>query len=786
MNFPFTIGKRINRGTHFEYQKITFPAASPLKIGRLREGYSLIENSQEAGASHWHDMLDTFQIILDATALSHLNTQLSTPPAGEPVFLFEVPENGRITVVEKEGRLLFLFQTFNYRFWEIPLGNSTDTSKRPLGNTLVFSREPFSQFEASIVHDIIKETLINWSVANKGSRLLFLGSNDRISRAQTNQINGDRRIANQIVNLLTNPGGGAFNNDIYMPSHNYYLPVKEGYLIPLFYMTDRNWLSDPSANPAKYKIGISDIPSIDEVITNEKWSWFHALEFLIRKEFEGIVLQQQDAFPASTFNDYTRTNSLKGWFPLSATLNASRISKIKYKNLEIFNPIQNELPSAITSFSSISTNSFFLNGSDTLEIYSLTNYSWSKQGLMDLSQGLSPTVPQPHPPIEPIDNNTNNISVGTPNVGEFLKVSKFNVPPPIPINSFNIVINYVQNYNSDNNATNDAEYYLDRFIQRVRDIRFHNSAQINEWFIRNYGSDYIDWYNTNMDTQYIDIANTKIRFNTAWDKVSLMFPSTSNANFIQFICLMMESSNEVGWSFSPRSEALDLSGTFKYNRRGNILASTLFQAHSLFRNTHEHNAAAGTNGEINNNLIIHSMPAQITADWSGHATYPAAAGYSPDPRISESGMISQADFYKFRGRGIIQNTWRGAYKRIISEILRIRNDPGVHPHISRIGNNWFAHAHSEEDIATISTNEEWDTLFQDTNFHIACYAVQSHALGWGHPYWDLPMDAHELLKSGSNRDRSIWSVGSHINGGNPVYAPGLVSKVMKVVQKLSI
>ncbi|MCW2276522.1 hypothetical protein GJ654_20395 [Rhodoblastus acidophilus] len=141
--------------------------------------------------------------------------------------------------------------------------------------------------------------------------------------------------------------------------------------------------------------------------------------------------------------------------------------------------------------------------------------------------------------------------------------------------------------------------------------------------------------------------------------------------------------------------------------------------------------------------------------WKGDRYPKSDFPVSPDPKVS--GIILEADFYKFRGRGLIQTTWRSNYVDIINLILKSDVEIGD----GRIVKRWRSAGRSADDIATISTNAEWDELFIDNNFVTAVAAIKLHA--WRGRYMPLS-ESTEVINSDKNG--SILAVGKRLNGGD--------------------
>ncbi|HWF48232.1 MAG TPA: hypothetical protein VG168_14580, partial [Bryobacteraceae bacterium] len=141
-------------------------------------------------------------------------------------------------------------------------------------------------------------------------------------------------------------------------------------------------------------------------------------------------------------------------------------------------------------------------------------------------------------------------------------------------------------------------------------------------------------------------------------------------------------------------------------------------------------------------------------------------------------FIQQADFYKFRGRGFIQMTWRANYKQLVKYV---QNYPGAHPTILQFKSRWTGK--DPDTVCTMSTNDDWDTLFQQTDLIVASRAVGLHNEAPGNQYLKLAEDAATLTAM-SDVMKSFYRMGLKISGG-AAYAALFTNRVIQVLTTLN-
>ncbi|MBY3136546.1 hypothetical protein [Rhizobium laguerreae] len=147
---------------------------------------------------------------------------------------------------------------------------------------------------------------------------------------------------------------------------------------------------------------------------------------------------------------------------------------------------------------------------------------------------------------------------------------------------------------------------------------------------------------------------------------------------------------------------------------------------------------------------------QSTTDavWSGD-TYPKR-DYPTSGRPDEMGYILAADFFKFRGRGLIQTTWRSNYKRLVQHIQTYNGDNEL---ILKYKELWSPTNYTSDEVCSLSGDDDWNELFRDPLLEIPVAAVKLHAVDG--KYLPLSND-HEIVNSSDKG--SIIFLGDRLGG----------------------
>lgn len=326
----------------------------------------------------------------------------------------------------------------------------------------------------------------------------------------------------------------------------------------------------------------------------------------------------------------------------------------------------------------------------------------------------------------------------------------------------------------------------DQLAAAARDVLFQAGGDIDNFFVAQTGATFIDWFNRhlarNAHWPNLWLGSTpavRARFTRIWDQIPTIF-GTGSITLVQFSALQCILINEVGCDLQPVCEACGrtnypgLAYPFStipgvkqtYNSAPlNKLAGDLFFADDAFWSAHRNKPLAAQ---------VRNHP-QLRANWNG-TRYPSSSfPTSVDPALT--GFVQEADFFKFRGRGFIQVTWRANYKEMISWIKQYT---GNQPTLGEFASRW--EGQDPELVATQSSSSDWDTLFQESDLVVACASVGLHNRASGN-YLTLAHDA-ETLCLGEDRPGTLFRVGRRVSGGI-AYARLFRARVIELLTTLN-
>ena len=316
-------------------------------------------------------------------------------------------------------------------------------------------------------------------------------------------------------------------------------------------------------------------------------------------------------------------------------------------------------------------------------------------------------------------------------------------------------------------------------MPNYRTKTFTNSRDVDAFFQSLGGSQgFVDWFNANMAGK--DNWNGK-RINNSqnWDKVwtsGTLLYNKDSFNLIEFLCINSIMINETGGTFLPITEGVGSSGhpgiAYAFDKIGTKVSyntlGTNKTAYQLFSDSNFKNAhVTKPFGDI--------LKDSTDTRWSNDV-FPQGFSGNISNETSVSGktntFLTETDFVKFRGRGYIQTTGRNVYKPIITYVLNYSGSDSV---INSTKSAWSSYKGDLDAIASSSTNQQWDDLFQKTNSIIANYAVWLHSSNGKKYSW---IDA---VQSDSNLEKAIKNVAAKIAGGGgaTIYINLFYARVMQ-------
>lgn len=320
------------------------------------------------------------------------------------------------------------------------------------------------------------------------------------------------------------------------------------------------------------------------------------------------------------------------------------------------------------------------------------------------------------------------------------------------------------------------------FFTQLAGTSFSDGKALGSFFRGTIGTDFPPWFNAKVANraEWKDRAikpEGLTRFQPAWDSFLAQRPATL-LEVLAYTCIFI---NETGGTFVPKSEG--------FGRTGHPGIAYLFDGfditdssgHSFHKASYNKGPGGRTAGSLFRDPLFNQahgtkplgkvLAGTTDPAWEGE-TYPQGSfPTSGDP--AQTGYILEADFFKFRGRGLIQTTWREGYKKLVPFIQAYA---GSQPVVLKYRTLWAGK--DPDEVCTISSNADWDALFQQSDLAVPCASMLIHAKAGGY----LPLSADPAIANGEGRG-SVVRMGLRISGSAD-YGRLLRARMARIVEAL--
>lgn len=322
-------------------------------------------------------------------------------------------------------------------------------------------------------------------------------------------------------------------------------------------------------------------------------------------------------------------------------------------------------------------------------------------------------------------------------------------------------------------------------LHTVSTTFFTDAADIDNFFIKTGGEDFVSWFNAHAAGKEnwgrvgaraaLSIAtdtHAHDRFNQLWSNESMQAVfGTGKISLLQFVALQSIIINETGGRLIPLTEGVGSAGhpgiAYAFDKIPGLKKSynTLSSNKTCLQNFNDPNYNKAFSGLP----LADQLKNTTNPVWSGEVYPQPNFPSSTNPAIS--GYVLEADFFKFRGRGFIQTTGRTNYSKLISYITGYT---GANQFLTGMKAQWNNLSADDNALASMSSNSNWDDLFQKSDCLVAGKAINIHNESCGN-YLQV-LNASDL----NTLTKSVFNVGLRISGANN-YATLYQNRVLQVL-----
>ncbi len=319
-------------------------------------------------------------------------------------------------------------------------------------------------------------------------------------------------------------------------------------------------------------------------------------------------------------------------------------------------------------------------------------------------------------------------------------------------------------------------------IDRLARVSIGNARDLQVFFSRTGSGSFTAWYNSQLAgkepftrrghaIRIPDTAAARLRFDQFWDQIPTAYgrPQITLLDFAAVLCIVL---NETGGQFEAFPERC---GRGRRDSRGEHpgLAYAFDRIEDVKRsyNTAGSNRTAGVLFNDPDYVRAHGQRAlaaqlanhghEFDGAWNGDTFPQEAFGTAEDPAVN--GFVMQANFYKFRGRGVIQTTGRESYLKVVEFVQRYRGTSAL---VSSFRTAWSGL--SPDTAATVRTTQDWDRLFTDAEILATGPALHGRRGSVDYRVMDLREAVLNQVPAASGNPAgtagSIYALGRRVSG----------------------